>query len=99
MYEILCILVMALVSYIPRAAPMLIINRKIKNQFFISFLYYVPYAVLAALTFPSIFYCTSNVYVSIFGTVIAIILAYLEQEIYVVALGAVIAVYFGFNIF
>ena len=95
MYEIMCILVMALVSYIPRALPMLLIDRKINNQLFISFLYYVPYSVLAALTFPSIFFCTSNIYISLFGTIVALILAYLEQEIYIVALGAIIAVFFG----
>ena len=47
-------LVMAGVTYLLRAAPILIFQKKIENPFIQSFLFYVPYAVLAAMTFPAI---------------------------------------------
>ena len=93
---ILCIIIMAIVSYIPRAVPITYINKEIKNRFVISFLYYVPYAVLSALTFPSIFFCVGNVYLALFGTLVALFLSYKEQELYVVAIITVLLVYAGF---
>lgn len=48
--------VMALVTYLPRMLPMAVIKRKIQNRFIRSFLTYVPYAVLSAMTFPAILY-------------------------------------------
>ena len=52
------ILIMAAVSYAIRALPLTLIRKQIKNQFLQSFLYYVPYAVLGAMTFPAIFTST-----------------------------------------
>ena len=49
------LLVMAGVTYLVRAVPFVLIRRKIKNRFLISFLYYIPYTVLAAMTFPASF--------------------------------------------
>ncbi len=51
----LAIFVMALVTYVIRMIPMAFFSRSIKSRFFQSFLYYVPYAVLAAMTFPAVF--------------------------------------------
>ena len=53
--------IMALVTYIPRMLPLAIFRKKIKSRFIRSFLAYVPYAVLAAMTFPEILYSTPNV--------------------------------------
>ena len=47
------ILVMALVTYLIRALPLVLIRKEIKSRFIRSFLYYVPFATLAAMTFPS----------------------------------------------
>ena len=52
---LICILIMALVTYLPRMLPLAIFRKKIENQFVKSFLAYVPYAVLAAMTFPQFF--------------------------------------------
>ena len=52
--------VMALVTYLPRMLPMAVIKRKIQNRFIRSFLTYVPYAVLAAMTFPAILMSTRS---------------------------------------
>ena len=49
------IAVMALVTYLIRMLPLVIFRKKIENRFIRSFLYYIPYAVLAAMTFPAVF--------------------------------------------
>lgn len=50
----LYVLVMALVTYLIRMIPFTLIRKKIKSRFFKSFLYYMPYAVLSAMTFPAV---------------------------------------------
>ena len=52
------LLVMALVTYLIRMLPLTLMRRQIKNRFVRSFLKYVPYAVLSAMTIPDIFYST-----------------------------------------
>ena len=55
------ILVMAVVTYLIRMLPLTLIRGKIKNRFLMSFLYYVPYACLMAMTFPAVFHSTANI--------------------------------------
>ncbi len=50
--------VMAGVTYLIRALPLTLVRRRIRNSFFRSFLYYIPYAVLTAMTIPDILYST-----------------------------------------
>ena len=52
----LYIILMAVVTYLIRALPLTLIRKEIKSRFIKSFLYYVPYATLAAMTFPAILY-------------------------------------------
>ena len=47
------ILVAAGVSLLVRALPLTLIRRPIRSRFLRSFLYYVPYAPLAVMTFPA----------------------------------------------
>ena len=47
--------VMALVTYLIRMAPFVAFRRQIQSRFLRSFLYYIPYAVLSAMTIPAIF--------------------------------------------
>ena len=54
----LYIAIVALVTYLIRVLPLTLIRREIKNQFLRSFLYYVPYVTLAAMTFPAIIHAT-----------------------------------------
>jgi len=96
MNKILAIVIMALVTYLPRAIPVAFIKRKITNRFIRSFLHYIPYAVLACMTFPGIFYCCSNMYLALIGTTVALILSLCNQKLYVVALVSVLAI-FGFS--
>lgn len=82
------ILVMAGVTYLIRMIPFTVFRRKIKSNFIKSFLYYVPYSVLSAMTFPSIFYSTGEFYSALLGTVTALILAYFKKPLIIVALCA-----------
>ena len=93
MYNVIVVIIMALVSYIPRVLPLVFIKKEITNKFIRSFLYYIPYAVLACLTFPAIFYFSSNIYLSLIGTIVSIVLSLLNQKMYVVVLISVIIVF------
>ena len=56
----LYILTMALVTYLIRVAPLVLIRREITNRTIRSFLYYVPYATLSVMTFPAIMDATQT---------------------------------------
>lgn len=93
LYMFLCILVMAGVTYLIRMLPLTFFTRKIKSRFVKSFLFYVPYAVMSAMTFPAVFYATGNIYAAIFGAAVAVILAYKEKSLLTVAALASVAVF------
>ncbi len=82
------ILVMAVVTYLIRMLPFTLIRGRVKSRFLRSLLYYIPYAVLAAMTFPSIFYATGDTVTAVTGTVVALLLAYFRMPLIVVALAA-----------
>ncbi len=82
------IFVMAAVTYLIRMIPFTFFRKKIKSRFFRSFLYYIPYAVLSAMTIPAIFYSTGNIVTAVAGTAVAVILAYFNLPLIVVALAA-----------
>lgn len=82
------IFVMAGVTYLIRMIPFTFFRKKIKSRFFRSFLYYIPYAVLSAMTIPAIFYSTGSIITSVAGTVVAVVLAYLDLPLIIVALAA-----------
>lgn len=87
------ILVMAGVTYLIRMLPLVLFKKKIENNFIKSFLYYVPFAVLGAMTFPAIFSSTSSIYSAIVGTSVAIFLAFKEKSLLTVASSACLSVY------
>ncbi|MFR7854824.1 MAG: AzlD domain-containing protein [Acutalibacteraceae bacterium] len=82
------IAVMAGVTYLVRMLPMVIFRKKIKSRFIRSFLYYIPYAVLAAMTFPAVFSSTGSVLSAAVGVVIALLLAFFEKGLVTVAVFA-----------
>lgn len=82
------ILVMAGVTYLIRMIPFAFFTKKIKSVLLRSFLYYIPYAVLAAMTIPAIFYSTGNFITALVGTIAALLLAYFRLPLIVVALAA-----------
>ena len=88
------IAVMALVTYLIRMLPLVIFRKKIENRFIRSFLYYIPYAVLAAMTFPAILTATAGGIISgAAGLIVALIVAYREKSLLTVALFACAAVF------
>lgn len=91
MSMLIYIAVMAGVTYLIRMIPFTMFRKKIKSRFIQSVLYYIPYAVLSAMTFPSIFYSTDNSITAIIGTVVAVILAYFKLPLTVVALAACVS--------
>lgn len=92
MYLFLSLIILAVVTYIPRVIP-LIINKKIESNYIKSILYYMPYCVLASMTFPAILYSTSNIISSLIGTIVGIILAYRGNSLIRVAVISVVTVY------
>ncbi len=82
------IIVMAAVTYLIRMIPFAFFTKKIKSKFFKSLLYYIPYAVLSAMTFPAIFYSTGDHITAAIGTAAAMILAFFDLPLIVVAAAA-----------
>lgn len=80
------LLVMAGVTYLVRAIPMVLIKEKIKNRFILSFLHYIPYTVLSVMTVPACFYATGSPLTASVGFVVAIIAAFFEKSLMQVAL-------------
>lgn len=87
------VFIMAIVTYLPRAIPLLFFNKKINSKFFKSFLFYIPFAVLGAMTFPNIIYSTGSIVTGTIGLVSAIIFSYLEFDLLKVAVATVGIVY------
>ena len=79
------LLTMAGITYLIRMLPLVLVKKKIKNRFVLSFLYYVPYAVLSVMTIPAIFYATENPISAAVGFVVALIFAYMEKSLLTVA--------------
>jgi branched-subunit amino acid transport protein len=76
---------MAFVTYLIRALPLTLIRKQIKSRFIRSFLHYVPYATLAAMTFPAILSATDYVISSLVGFAVALFLAFEKKSLLTVA--------------
>ena len=96
---VIYISVMAGVTYLIRMIPFTLFRKKIKSPFFRSFLYYIPYAVLSAMTIPAIFYSTGNLTTSLIGTAVAVALAYFNCPLIIVALAAAASAFISGFIF
>ena len=88
---IIYIAVMAGVTYLVRMIPFTAFRKQIKSRFIKSVLYYLPYAVLSAMTVPAIFYSTGNLKSAIVGTVVALAVAFFEKPLIIVALAAALS--------
>lgn len=85
-YWLSAIAVMALVTYIPRVLPLSLVRKKIESPFLRSFLYYMPFAVLGAMTFPALLHATASPVSALFGMAAALIMAFLGAQLLPVAL-------------
>jgi branched-subunit amino acid transport protein len=72
-------------TYLIRAIPFAAIRKKITNVYVRSFLYYIPYAVLAAMTLPAALYATGNIISGAAGLLVGGIFAYRGKSLTVVA--------------
>ena len=86
------VVVMGLVTYLLRAVPLVALRRRIENAWVRSFLFYVPYAVLTAMTIPAIFTATSSVISGVAALVVGLVFALRGKSLLVVAIGAAMAV-------
>ena len=85
-------LVMAGVTYLIRMLPLAVFQKEIKSVFLKSFLFYVPYAVLGAMTFPVILYSTDHRISALGGMLAALLMAWKGKSLLTVAFSAVLAV-------
>ena len=93
MQTVIYIAIMAGVTYLIRMLPIMVFRRKIKSQVVQSFLYYVPYAVLGAMTIPAVFYSTGSMAASAAGFAAAFAAAFFGHSLITVALAASAAAY------
>ena len=87
------ILVMAAVTYLIRMLPLTLIRRPIQSRFLQSFLYYVPYATLAVMTFPAILSSTSSPWSGLAGFAAALLLSYTGKGLIFVSLASCAVVF------
>ena len=92
-YFWMSLFVMAGVTYLIRAVPFTLCRKKVENRFVKSFLAYVPYAGLGAMTFPAIIYSADKIAAGVAGTVVALIMAYRRRSLLTVALAACAAAF------
>ena len=86
------IFAMALTTYLIRVLPLTIFRKPIKSVFLRSFLHYVPYACLSAMTFPAILTSTATIISGAAALVVAVVLAYRGKSLIVVAVSSSAAV-------
>ena len=86
------IFTMALTTYLIRVLPLTIFRKPIRSRFLRSFLHYVPYACLTAMTFPAILSSTASILSGVAALIVAIFLAYRGKSLIVVALSSSAAV-------
>lgn len=93
LYLFASVAVMALVTYIIRMLPLALFRKKITNKFVLDFLYYVPYAVLAAMTIPAVFYCSNGIISAAAGFIVAVVMSLFERGLLLTAVAACAGVY------
>ena len=87
------IFAMAVTTYLIRMLPLTVFRKPIKSRFIKSFLYYVPYACLTAMTFPAILYDTTYICSGLAALVIAIVLSFRGKSLLTVSLASCAAVF------
>lgn len=85
--------VMAVVTYLIRMLPLVLVKKKIKNIYLLSFLHYVPYAVLSVMTVPACFYATGHIASAVVGFLTALFFGYRKCSLLMVAATASAAVF------
>ena len=86
------LIVTAGTTYLVRMLPLVLMKGKIRSRFLLSFLHYIPYAVLSVMTVPAIFSATGDLRTAAAGFVTAMILAWRGKSLLTVAAAACAAV-------
>ena len=86
------LIVAAGTTYLVRMLPLVLMKGKITNRFLLSFLHYIPYAVLSVMTIPAIFSATGDLRTAAAGFVVAMVLAWKGRSLLTVAAAACAAV-------
>ena len=84
------LLILVLTTYLIRAIPFSLITKKVTNKYIKSFLHYITYTVLAAMTLPSALYVTGSVYSSGAGLIVALLVSVKKSNLTIVAVAAVL---------
>ena len=79
------VIVMAVVTYLVRVVPLTLMRKEITNEFFLSFLYYVPYITLAVMTFPAIIESTQTPLSGLLALIAGLIAAWFGASLFQVA--------------
>ncbi len=87
------LLILAGSTYLIRAIPFATVSKKIENRFVNSFLFYIPYTVLAAMTLPAALYETTYVLSAVVGLVVAVLVSLKGKSLTVVAAAACLTVF------
>lgn len=93
LYFWIYLLLMAGSTYLIRTIPFVAFKKNIKNPYVKTFLTYIPYTVLTAMTFPAILYATSSIYSALGGFLVAIFFAYRKKSLTTVAILACLTVF------
>ena len=88
----LYIFTMALTTYLIRVLPLTLFRKPIQSRFVRSFLHYVPYACLTAMTFPAILSSTASILSGGAALAVAVVLAYRGKSLLTVSVAASAAV-------
>lgn len=87
------VIIMFGVTYLVRVIPFVVFREKIKSRYIRSFLAYIPYTVLGAMTFPAVFYATGSLPGAMAGVIVALVLAYRGKGLFPVAVFASVAAF------
>ena len=80
------LLILAGSTYLIRAIPFAALRKKITNRYVRSFLHYIPYSVLTAMTLPAAIYATGNAISGAAGLIVGGIFAYKGKGLTLVAI-------------
>ena len=70
------LIVTAGTTYLVRMLPLVLMKGKIRSRFLLSFLHYIPYAVLSVMTIPAIFSATGDIRTAAAGFAVDMVLAW-----------------------
>ena len=87
------ILLMAAVTYLIRALPLLFIRQRITNPFIRSFLSYVPYVTLSVMVFPDVLSATGSLWSALIGFATMMGLSLAKKNMFVVAIASCAVVF------